>query len=132
MDRVDQAYLDELLSSTGTNEDDHRTDNRIDPEPESSYEEIKEMAKGMGCGDRDHDMNVIMKFIEVRLLFIAYRRVYLHVLLIRVCGKIKRVASRLFGVVPNRRGEAVNLKSNAARVSYDFVRNSKAYFLSPV
>lgn len=63
MEQVDQDYLDELLASAGKSKDDERTDKS--QEPEITYEQIQEMAKKMGRGDRDHDMTVIVHFIQV-------------------------------------------------------------------
>lgn len=60
MDKVDQAYIDELLSEGK----DESTSNQL-AKTCTTYDEIKEMAKDMGRGDRDHDMDVITKFIEV-------------------------------------------------------------------
>nr|XP_022913193.1 pre-mRNA-splicing factor 18 isoform X2 [Onthophagus taurus] len=66
MEKVDQAYLDELLiSSEGKNE--RNKDSNVDQEQEANYEDIQEMARKMGCGNRDHDMTVITKFIEFML-----------------------------------------------------------------
>ncbi|KAF5282970.1 hypothetical protein FQA39_LY04841 [Lamprigera yunnana] len=62
MEKVDQDYLDEILASAGEFRDEGKTHNK----PQASvttYEEIQEMAKELGCGNREYDMTVIMKFI---------------------------------------------------------------------
>lgn len=64
MDKVDQAYLDELLSE---GKDDGKSD-KMATVSNTTYDEIKVMAKGMGRGNRDHDMDVVTRFIEVSLL----------------------------------------------------------------
>lgn len=64
MEQVDQDYLDELLSSSVETKDDSKQDNK-QQEAGVTYDEIKEMAKKMGRGDRDHDMLVIERFIQV-------------------------------------------------------------------
>lgn len=61
MDIVDQAYLDELL---GEGKEDGKSDKSTSVS-NTTYEEIKEMAKDMGRGNRDHDMDVVTRFIEV-------------------------------------------------------------------
>lgn len=67
MEQVDQDYLDELLASAGHSKDEVKTENKPQ-EPEVTYEQIQEMAKKMGKGDRDHDMTVIVHFIKVCFL----------------------------------------------------------------
>lgn len=67
MEIVDKAYLDEILNE-GSNETTSNKEQVQTEDLEKVYEEIKQMAKNIGRGDRDHDMNVIMKFLEVRLL----------------------------------------------------------------
>lgn len=64
MEQVDQDYLDELLASANKSKDDEKPDKT--QEPEITYEQIQEMAKKMGRGDRDHDMIVIVHFIQVK------------------------------------------------------------------
>ncbi|XP_019871019.1 pre-mRNA-splicing factor 18 [Aethina tumida] len=66
MEQVDQAYLDELLTSA----DDSKLDNKSKSKQEEvikSHEEIGEMAKKMGRGDKEHDMTVIVHFIQLIL-----------------------------------------------------------------
>ncbi|XP_017769111.1 PREDICTED: pre-mRNA-splicing factor 18 [Nicrophorus vespilloides] len=67
MEQVDQEYLDELISGAGSNKNKDASENKSQEEELKSYDEIKEMAVKMGKGDRDHDMNVIMKFLELLL-----------------------------------------------------------------
>lgn len=75
MEQVDQAYADELLASS----EDSKNSSKREPkeqEPSISYEDIREMAKKMGRGDREHDMTVIVHFIQVSVLInllIPYR-----------------------------------------------------------
>ncbi|XP_060525540.1 pre-mRNA-splicing factor 18 [Cylas formicarius] len=65
MEQVDQAYLDELLKSKASgNECKEETTTQ---EPALSYEEIREMAKKMGRGNREHDMTVIVHFVQLLL-----------------------------------------------------------------
>lgn len=66
MEQVDQVYLDELLASS---EDAKANTKRADKEKTVTitYEELQEMAKGMGCGDREKDMTVIVHFIQVNI-----------------------------------------------------------------
>lgn len=71
MEQVDQDYLDELLSSAQSKED-TKSDNKLQ-EPEITYEQIQEMAKKMGRGDRDHDMIVIVHFIQVTNITLHFR-----------------------------------------------------------
>lgn len=63
MEQVDQAYLDEMLkaddSKSSSKTEDKKQDTTI------SYEEVQEMAKSMGKGNREHDMTVIVHFITV-------------------------------------------------------------------
>lgn len=63
MDEVDQQYLNELLKSKSS-ENDEAKDRKKPQEPTVSYEEIGEMAKKMGRGNTEHDMMTIVHFIE--------------------------------------------------------------------
>ncbi|CAH1173679.1 unnamed protein product [Phaedon cochleariae] len=66
MEQVDQAILDELLQEPG----DGKTSEKSESSKQDSmttYEEIREMAKRMGRGDREHDMTVIVHFIQLIL-----------------------------------------------------------------
>lgn len=67
MEKVDQDYLDELLAAAEKSKDDVKSDKP--QEHAITYEEIQEMAKKMGRGDRDHDMTVIVHFIQVKSSF---------------------------------------------------------------
>lgn len=81
MEQVDEAYLEELLASTGENRNENKNEHKTDSNDNTTYDDIKEMAKKMGCGDREHDMNVITKFIEVsvyKIFFLSHiARVYM-------------------------------------------------------
>lgn len=70
MEQVDQAYLDEILTSHGaessssrdkTSTDDFHVDDSV------SWETIQEMAKRLGRGNKDHDMNVITTLLQYLL-----------------------------------------------------------------
>lgn len=80
MEKVDQAFLDELLESSAREshssvDDDGNsskstseqfTKDRDDKEdPDLTYDGILEMAKSMGRGNRNLDMKVIMMFLQV-------------------------------------------------------------------
>lgn len=69
MEKVDQAYLDELLMSTSepSSKDGKKELKDEKSETELSYDAIKEMSKLMGRGNRDLDMNVIMMFLKFLL-----------------------------------------------------------------
>lgn len=71
MEQVDQAYLDELLASSESSKNVNQTDKKPE-EPCTTYDQIREMAKKMGRGDREHDMTVIVHFIQVNLLIFFY------------------------------------------------------------
>lgn len=64
MEKVDQDYLDELLISGTECKEDSSSSNKPQ-EPVTSYEEIRQMTKQIGRGNREYDMMVIMKFIQV-------------------------------------------------------------------
>ncbi|XP_023019584.2 pre-mRNA processing factor 18 [Leptinotarsa decemlineata] len=66
MEQVDQAYIDELLNAPDNNRDVKNSENN-DEESVKSHEEIREMAKSMGRGNREHDMTVIVHFIQLIL-----------------------------------------------------------------
>lgn len=63
MEQVDQAYLNELLSSGDSKNNSKTTDK--EQTVSVTYEELQEMAKDMGCGEREKDMTVVMQFIQV-------------------------------------------------------------------
>lgn len=63
MEQVDQAYLDELLKP-----EEEKTTEKTESKhqgPTLTYEEVVEMAKSMGRGNREHDMIVIVQFVQV-------------------------------------------------------------------
>jgi pre-mRNA-splicing factor 18 len=64
MEQVDQAYLDELLANS---EDAKANSKSVAKEKNVSitYDELREMAKDMGRGERERDMTVIVHFIKV-------------------------------------------------------------------
>ncbi|KAL4707285.1 hypothetical protein ACJJTC_019823 [Scirpophaga incertulas] len=66
MDKVDQAYLDEILT-LGTQSESEKSSNEDALDESVTYEFIQEMAKTMGLGDRNHDMNVIMTLLQFLL-----------------------------------------------------------------
>ncbi|KAL0832170.1 hypothetical protein ABMA28_001627 [Loxostege sticticalis] len=66
MDKVDQAYLNEILAlGTQSESDKNMNDDALDDAV--TYDFIQEMAKTMGQGDRNHDMNVIMALLQFLL-----------------------------------------------------------------
>ncbi|CAG9787173.1 unnamed protein product [Diatraea saccharalis] len=66
MDKVDQAYLNEILS-LGTQSEAEKSAKEDALDDVITYEFIQEMAKTMGQGDRNHDMNVIMTLLQFLL-----------------------------------------------------------------
>ncbi|XP_045496306.1 pre-mRNA-splicing factor 18 [Colias croceus] len=66
MDKVDEAYLNEILA-LGTQSDGEKAHKEDDLDDSITYETIQEMAKTMGQGDRNHDMNVIMILLQFLL-----------------------------------------------------------------
>lgn len=73
MDQVDQAYLIDLLKDSEASKS---TEKVVKPqeEPTIEYEQIQEMAKSMGRGNREHDMTVIVHFIQVSwVMYFSYR-----------------------------------------------------------
>ncbi|XP_072950044.1 uncharacterized protein Prp18 [Epargyreus clarus] len=66
MDKVDQAYLNEILA-LGTQNESEKSNKEDDIDDSVTYEFIQEMAKKMGQGDRNHDMNVIMIVLQFLL-----------------------------------------------------------------
>ncbi|KAJ8951496.1 hypothetical protein NQ318_000192 [Aromia moschata] len=64
MEQVDQAYLDELLQAPEDSKNSEKSENKTQ-EPSITYEEIREMAKKMGRGNREHDMTAIVHFIQM-------------------------------------------------------------------
>lgn len=66
MDEVDQAYLDEILK-TGTNAGDGSNKQKSDElllEEAITYDDILEMAKRLGRGNKEHDMMVITTLLQ--------------------------------------------------------------------
>lgn len=69
MDEVDQAYLDEILK-TGTSSGDGSNKQKSDElllEEAITYEDILEMAKRLGRGNKEHDMMVITTLLQFLL-----------------------------------------------------------------
>lgn len=69
MDEVDQAYLQELLAtdSTGDAIKNKKTEEESTIDDTITYESILEMAKKLGRGNRDHDLNCIRTLFEFLL-----------------------------------------------------------------
>lgn len=69
MEKVDQAFLDEILASQ-VQDADGRSSNDVKVQDDGiTYDEIQKMAANLGKGDRDLDMNVITHFIQVKYNF---------------------------------------------------------------
>ncbi|XP_053605294.1 pre-mRNA-splicing factor 18 [Plodia interpunctella] len=66
MEKVDQAYLNEILA-LGTQSETEKSLKEDALDDSVTYEFIQEMAKTMGQGDRNHDMNVIMTLLQFLL-----------------------------------------------------------------
>lgn len=66
MEKVDEAYLNEILA-LGTQSENENTSHDDAFDDSVTYELIQEMAKTMGQGDRNHDMNVIMTLLQFLL-----------------------------------------------------------------
>jgi len=67
MEKVDQAFLDEILASQAQDAD-GRSSNDVKVQDDGiTYDEIQKMAANLGKGDRDLDMIVITHFIQVKL-----------------------------------------------------------------
>ncbi|XP_063632841.1 pre-mRNA-splicing factor 18 [Cydia splendana] len=66
MDKVDEAYLNEILA-LGTQSDTEKSLKEDALDDSVTYEFIQEMAKTMGQGDRNYDMNVIMTLLQFLL-----------------------------------------------------------------
>lgn len=79
MDQVDQEYLDDLFKSKSS-ENETKLSSRSQ-KPSVTYEEICEMAKKMGRGNREHDMTTIVYFIQVSNEF-KYQQLQLKIPLI--------------------------------------------------
>lgn len=66
MEKVDEAYLNEILA-LGTQNEGENSSKEDALDDFITYETIQEMAKTMGQGDRNHDMNVIMTLLQFLL-----------------------------------------------------------------
>lgn len=66
MEQVDQAYLDELLILSEAGKDNNK-DKDKEKTVSITYEELRDMAKDLGRGERERDMIVIVHFIQVCL-----------------------------------------------------------------
>lgn len=66
MEKVDQAFLDEIIASQQEVEGNH-LDVKVQDDPGITYDEIKNMAKRLGRGNRENDMHVIYTFIQFLL-----------------------------------------------------------------
>lgn len=64
MERVDQAYLDEILKSQGKTEDGKSVNDVKFEDAGTTLEEIKEMANKFGRGNDSHDIKVILTFLK--------------------------------------------------------------------
>lgn len=73
MEQVDQDYLDEILKASDIDKNSSKTKSEQQV-PTITYEEVQEMAKSMGRGNREHDMTVIVHFITVsyKIFYISY------------------------------------------------------------
>lgn len=63
MEQVDQAYLNEILTSTKSQDRNVKGDVNV-PEEGTTYEDIQKMSDKLNKGDRDFDINVIIQFIQ--------------------------------------------------------------------
>ncbi|KAJ3667123.1 hypothetical protein Zmor_002529 [Zophobas morio] len=63
MEQVDQAYLDELLISSENAKNDTKPTSK-EKTVSVTYDQLREMAKDMGKGERERDMTVIVQFIQ--------------------------------------------------------------------
>ncbi|XP_066992868.2 pre-mRNA-splicing factor 18 [Anabrus simplex] len=67
LEKVDQAFLDELLATQGQGAEGHSSTDVKVQDDGITYEEIQKMAVNLGKNDRDLDMNVITNFIQFLL-----------------------------------------------------------------
>lgn len=65
MEKVDQDYLDQILASTSENDASEQSQEIKVQEIKVTYEQIQSMAANLGKGDRHHDMEVIVEFLQV-------------------------------------------------------------------
>lgn len=63
MEQVDQAYLNEILSSSKPQDRDRKGDVNV-PDEGVTYEDLQKMSIKLNKGDRDFDLNVITQFIQ--------------------------------------------------------------------
>ncbi|XP_012270461.1 pre-mRNA-splicing factor 18 [Orussus abietinus] len=63
MEQVDQAYLNEILTSSKPQGRDGKGDVNV-PDEGITYEDIQKMSAKLNNGDRDYDMNVITQFLQ--------------------------------------------------------------------
>ncbi|XP_026678014.1 pre-mRNA-splicing factor 18-like [Diaphorina citri] len=65
LEKVDQTYLDELLASQAQTSNSRAVkEEEISPEKQITYDDIQNMAKDLGKGDRNLDMNVTLNLIQ--------------------------------------------------------------------
>lgn len=63
MEQVDQAYLNEILTSSKSQNLDGKGDVNV-PDEGVTYEDIEKMSTKLNKGDKDFDMNVITLFVQ--------------------------------------------------------------------
>lgn len=63
MEQVDQAYLNEILTSSKSQSLDGKGDVNV-PDEGVTYEDIKKMSTKLNKGDKDFDMSVITLFVQ--------------------------------------------------------------------
>lgn len=68
MDKVDQDYLDAIISSQANMNKEDESNNVIQ-DPMEVYEKLKEDAANLGSGDASLDSELILKFLQVYLWF---------------------------------------------------------------
>lgn len=66
MDKVDQDYLDAIISSQANMNKEDESNNVIQ-DPMEVYEKLKEDAANLGTGDASLDSELILKFLQVYL-----------------------------------------------------------------
>lgn len=64
MEKVDQDYLDQILASTAESDASEQSEEIKVQESKVTYEQIQSMAANLGKGDRHHDMEVIVEFLQ--------------------------------------------------------------------
>ncbi|CAG2058512.1 unnamed protein product [Timema podura] len=68
LEKVDQAFLDEILATQAQNGEGRSTNDVKVPDDGITYEEIQKMAAELGKGEKELDMRVITHFIQFLLL----------------------------------------------------------------